>query len=192
MDKSTQQRFWTIRKALSVLTILAGLFFVPVGQAILSDSDAAILIRFYNDVVLPTPAGQYYNAMLVKHSNEMSLLFKDHPERQGKAIEVVQEFIPGMEALLNGQGDTVQITAKQIQLLQAEVDWVASAGSPSLREDIERELERYPLEHFIGMTMSEALEYVNSNFPADLIVEPTSIPVTTTPTTVIPTPSPSP
>lgn len=192
MDKSTQQRFWTIRKALSVLTILAGLFFVPVGQAILSDSDAAILIRFYNDVVLPTPAGQYYNAMLVKHSNEMSLLFKNHPERQGKAIEVVQEFIPGMEALLNGQGDTVQITAKQIQLLQAEVDWVASAGSPSLREDIERELERYPLEHFIGMTMSEALEYVNSNFPADLIVEPTSIPVTTTPTTVIPTPSPSP
>ena len=192
MDKSTQQRFWTIRKALSVLTILAGLFFVPVGQAILSDSDAAILIRFYNDVVLPTPAGQYYNAMLVKHSNEMRLLFKNHPERQGKAIEVVQEFIPGMEALLNGQGDTVQITAKQIQLLQAEVDWVASAGSPSLREDIERELERYPLEHFIGMTMSEALEYVNSNFPADLIVEPTSIPVTTTPTTVIPTPSPSP
>jgi len=192
MDKSTQQRFWTIRKTLSVLTILAGLFFVPVGRAILNDSDAAILMRFYNEVVLPTPAGQYYNAMLWKHSDEMNSLYKNHPEHRGKVIKIIQEFVPGMDTLLNGQGDTVQITAKQIQLIQAEVDWVASAGSPSLREDIERELERYPLQHFIGMTMSEALEYVNANFPADLIVEPTSIPVITTPTTVIPTPSPSP
>ncbi len=192
MDKSPNKRFWTIRKTFSVLAILAGMFFVPVGRAILNDSDAAIVMRFYNEIVLSTPAGQYYNTLLWKHSDEMNSLYENHPEHQGKVIKIIQEFIPGIEALVNGQGDTVQITAKQIQLLQTEVDWVASAGSPSLREDIERELERYPLQHFVGMTMSEALEFVNANFPADLIVEPTSIPFTATPTTVIPTPSPSP
>lgn len=183
MDKSTKQRFWTFSRISSVLAILAGMFFLPVGRAFLNDTDAGILLRFYNEVVLPTPAGQYYNSLLWKHSDEMNLLFKNHPEHQESSIEVIQEFIPGIEALLNGQGDTVQITAKQIRLLQAEVDWVASTASPALREDIERELERYPLEHFIGMTMSEALEYVNANFPPDLIVEPTSTPITATPTT---------
>lgn len=192
MDKSTNQRFWTIRKTLSVLTILAGLFIVPVGRAVLNDSDAAIVLRFYNEVVLPTPAGQYYNAMLWKHSDEMNSLYKNNPDHQEEVIKILHESVPGMEALLNGQGDTVLVTAKQIQLIQAEVDWVASVGSPALREDIERELERYPLEHFIGLTMNEALEYVTSNFPADLIVEPASIPVTATPTTEIPTQSPSP
>lgn len=186
MDTSTNQRFWTIRKTLSVLTILAGLFIVPVGRAVLNDSDAAIVLRFYNEVVLPTPAGQYYNDMLWKHSGEMNLLYENHSEHQEEAIKILQESAPGMEALLNGQGDTVQITAKQIQLIQAEVDWVASTGSPALREDIERELERYPLEHFIGMTMSEALEYVNANFPADLIIEPTATPTTVTPITATP------
>ncbi len=194
MDQSTNQRFWTFSRISSVLAILAGMFFLPVGQAFLNDSDAGILLRFYNKVVLPTPAGQYYNSLLWKHSDEMNMLFKNHPEHQVSSIEVIQKFIPGMEALLNGQGDTVQITAEQVQLLKAEVDWVASVASPSLREEIERELERYPLEHFIGMTMSEALDYVNANFPSDLIVEPTATPITLTPITATPTivsPTPS-
>jgi hypothetical protein len=185
MNKSTKQRF-RVYGNISLLAILAGVFFLPLknGVTLLNDTDAAVLIRFYNEVVLPSPAGHYYDALLLKHFNELGEVYNNDPERQEKAMEIIQEFLPGIKALVNGEGDTVQINAKQVQLLETEVNWLVSAGSPSLREDIERELERYPLEDFIGMTMSEALDHVNTNFPADLIAEPAI-----TPTGAIPTSS---
>jgi hypothetical protein len=139
--------------------------------------------------MLKSPAGQYYEAMFWKHSSEQVQILDDHPEHDEELWRLTRMFVPGLEALLDGKGDTVRITEEQIKGLQAELDWYASVGSPSLREDIEKEQQRFPLENFIGMTMSEALDYMNSSWPPELTAEsimPTEVATQTPQPTPIP------
>ena len=56
-----------------------------------------------------------------------------------------------------------------MESLKAELDWLASVGSSALREDIEREQQRIPLDYFVGMTMSDALDFVNTSWTPDSI-----------------------
>ena len=78
--------------------------------------------------------------------------------------------------MLNGEGDTIQITDEQVESLKAELDWFASVGNSALREDIQKEQQRLPLDAFVGMTMSEALDFINSTWTPDSNVEKTLVP----------------
>jgi hypothetical protein len=50
-------------------------------------------------------------------------------------------------------------------------------GSPLLREDIEREEQRLPLEYFVGMTMNDALDFINTSWTPDALeIEQTFVP----------------
>lgn len=149
-----------------------------------SDAHVGIVLwRVRDEIMQKSPAGQYYEALFWKHSSEQVQIIDDHPEHDEELWRVTRMFIPGLEALLDGKGDTVRITEEQVKSLLAELDWYASVGSPSLREDIKNEQQRYPLENFVGMTMSEALNYINSNWPPGLTAEPTvgPVPVISTP-----------
>ncbi|MBC7876639.1 MAG: hypothetical protein H7Y59_05650 [Anaerolineales bacterium] len=137
-------------------------------RAMLGNTHTAdVLIRFINEIVLKSPAGQYYIDLSWKHTDDLNRIYIDTPdyiEHREKLIHLIQMFTPGMEALLDGQGDTALITKEQINLLKDELSWIASVAGQPLREDIEKEQQRFPLDNFIGMTMSEALEYVNSTW----------------------------
>jgi len=128
-------------------------------------------IAIMNEIMEESPAGLYYEAMFWKHASELEQILEDHPEHYEEFWRVTRMFVPGLEALLDGKGDTVRITEEQVKSLKAELDWYASVGSPSLREDIEKEQQRFPLENFVGMTMSEAWDYINSNWPPGLTAE---------------------
>jgi hypothetical protein len=135
-----------------------------------------VLFRVETEIMQKTPAGQYYESLFWKHNDELMQIHSNSPESSRELMRVTRMFVPGLEALLNGEGDTVQITVEQVESLKAQLDWYASVGGSALREDIQRELQRTPLNAFVGMTMGEALDFINSNWSADSIVEQTLVP----------------
>ena len=137
-----------------------------------------VLLRVEREIMQKTPAGQYYESLFWKHNDELMQIAAQHPENNEEFMRVTRLFIPGLEALLDGDGDTVKITAEQVESLGAELDWLASMGSPTLREDIQKEQQRMPLDLFVGMTMNEALDFINSAWAPDSVVEKTLVPDT--------------
>lgn len=150
---------------------------IDVVQATVSDFHAVVvLFRVENEIMRETSAGRYYESLFWKHNDELMQIHSNYPESSAELMRVTRKFVPGLEALLNGEGDRVQITKEQVESLKAQLDWYASVGSSTLREDIQREQQRTPLDDFVGMTMSEALNFINSNGSSDSLVEKTLVP----------------
>jgi hypothetical protein len=146
-------------------------------QATISDFHAVmVLFRVENEIMRETPAGRYYESLFWKHNDELMQIHSRYPESSRELMRVTRMFVPGLDALLNGDGDTVQITAEQVESLKAQLNWYASVSDSALREDIQREQQRTPLDNFIGMTMTEALDFVNANWSADSSAEQTLVP----------------
>jgi len=170
----------------NLLTAL-GIFLVRVGpvQGDLPEMDmhaVEVMVRVWNEVMPTTPAGQYYQSLAGQHTEEAFQLMMAHPERFEEFWRVADMFIPGLEALVNGKDHPVRITTEQVERLNAQLNWYASLGSQALREDIQREQQRLPLDHFVGMTVSEAWEFINSHWTPDMVVQPTPTPEITPPT----------
>jgi hypothetical protein len=175
--KPIKRSRWVI--VITVLTILSVLILTQVHavRATFSDMHAAmVLLRLETEIMQKTPAGQYYEILFWKHNDELIEITRDYPEHRVEFSRVTRLFIPELEALLDGNGDTVYITPEHMDNLKAELAWFASVGSPALRDDIERELQRFPLDQFIGMTMSEAQDFVNSSWTPDSVIEKSIVP----------------
>ncbi len=141
-----------------------------------------VYLRAEAELMPSTPAGRYYAGLYYKHLPELFKLIDVRPEHNEQLVQAFVLFAPELEALLDGDGDNVHISARHVATLQAELDWYASMGSPSLQEDIQKERERLQLDQFVGMTMTEAWEYINSKWTPEMVVQPapTSVPITPT------------
>ena len=143
------------------MLILIPLFIFGIGKANAAYSKihaANVLLRVESEIMQKSPAGQYYESLFWKHNDELIQIAFSAPEQDIEFWWVTLSFVPGLEALLNGDGNKVKITAEQVRGLKSQLDWLASVGSPSLKEDIQKEEDRFPLESFVGMTMDEALK----------------------------------
>jgi len=168
---------WII--AVTVLAVLSLLFLSQVDavQATFNNMHAfTVLLRVETEIMQKTPAGQYYESLFWKHNDELMQISSSYPENEEEFWRVTRLFIPGLEALLNGEGDAVQITSEQVESLKEELDWLAFVGSPTLREDIQREQQRLPLETLVGMTMNEVLDFINSGWNPESVVAKTLVP----------------
>jgi hypothetical protein len=160
-----------------IVSLVAFLTQIDAVQATFTDMHAAtVLLRLETEIMQKTPAGQYYEVLFWKHNDELIEITRKYPEHRVEFSRVTRMFIPEIEALLDGKGDAVYITPEHIKNLKAEFAWFASVGSPTLQEDIERELQRFPLDQFIGMTMSEAQDLVNSSWIPDSVIEKSIVP----------------
>lgn len=170
----------------SRLTIFSILIFVILVMVVSQSSEVRaavngvhafmVVARVETEIMQKTPAGLYYEGLFWKHNDEVMRISSEHPENINKLRESLLLFIPGLEALVDGKGDTITITAEQVNGLNEQLDWYYSWGSPVLKEDIERERQRLNLDHFIGMTMDEALEYVNITCKPESTVEKMIVP----------------
>jgi len=162
-----------------ILVVLSMLIFTPFDavQATFNNMHATmVMLRVEREIMQKMPAGQYYESLFWKHNDEIMQISFNHPENKEEFWRVTRLFIPGLEALLDGEGDTVQITSEQVESLKAELNWFASVGSPALREDIEKEQQRVPLDSFVGMSMNEALDFINSNWTPDPAIQQFLVP----------------
>lgn len=135
-----------------------------------------VVARVETEIMQKTPAGLYYEGLFWKHNDELMRIMSAHPENTVKLRDDLNLFIPGLEALVDGKGETVVITNEQVNALKEELDWFSYWGSPVLKEDIERERQRIQLDHLVGMTMDQALEYVNTTWMPDSEAEKTIVP----------------
>jgi hypothetical protein len=177
MKKNKKIRFWLIVFAVSGMLIALFISQINKVSAAFDDIHAVyVLLRVEKEIMQKSPAGQYYESLFWKHNDELMKISASYPENNQEFWRVTRMYIPGLEALLDGDGDSIRITEEQVQGLKTELDQIASMGSSVLREDIEKEQERLPLENFIGMTMTEALDYINSTWTPDASVEKAFVP----------------
>jgi hypothetical protein len=176
MKLNTRSRWIIVVTVLAVLSVLL-LTQVDAVRATFSDMHAAmVMLRVEREIMQKMPAGPYYESLFFKHNDEIMQISFNHPENEEEFWRVTRLFIPGLEALLDGEGDTVQITSEQVESLKAELNWFASVGSPALREDIEKEQQRFPLDILIGMSMNEALDFINSSWTPDPAIQQFLVP----------------
>jgi hypothetical protein len=168
---------WMIIFVILLISLAIFLTRVDSVQATLDDMHAAtVLLRVENEIMQKTPAGQYYDSLFWKHADEVGEIMNSHHDHVEVLRHAINVFIPELEALLEGAGDTVYITSEHVKSLEAELNWFASMGSPALREDIQKEQQRFPLDNFVGMTMSKALDFINSSWTPDMVIQQTSVP----------------
>jgi hypothetical protein len=122
-------------------------------------SQAALLYRV-RDEVLNAEGGQYYIDLYYANSAEIADILNAHSELAVQGLDVIDALTPGLEALPDGQGDTVTITDLQVQQSQAFLDSLLPYASPELQQAIASERARRPLENIIGMTMEQAQTYL--------------------------------
>jgi hypothetical protein len=183
MNKTSKRRNWWIVVAGIVMALML-VWFSPLRRPVVALYDMQhsidVFLRFHSETLEKTAAGLYYSDLMMEHGYEQYEILQAHPEHFDEFWHVVELFTPGIEALTDGQGDTVLITEEHINSLKKEWEWESQFASDSMREDIEKELQRFPLETFIGMTFSEVWDSVNANFSPDLaLTTPTPRPVVT-------------
>jgi hypothetical protein len=176
------RRFSKLIFVAALFGILAVLFIkADTAQATFSDMYILhLMYRMESEVLQKTPAGQYYDVLFWGHSYELGQLVAENPGKYEELMDVTRLFVPGFEALLNGTGDTVFITSEQVQKLEAELDWFSLRGSSALKADIEKEKKRLQLDNMIGMTFSDAWQFINAIWipvgPSQFTATPTAVP----------------
>ena len=164
--KHTKLSAWK-RALILAFVALATLFMTNIGtvNAMLTGMHTLYVTwRFEKEVLRATPIGQYYDGLILKHSGEAMQVINAHPEGLDGLERLADLTLPLLEAYLNGKGDETIITVEQMEALQSELDWFHSNGSPDLQAVIEQESNRFPLEQFVGMTVSQAYVHVLVNF----------------------------
>jgi hypothetical protein len=168
---------WIVGFAIFLTSLVV--FFIQADrvQATFSDLHViTVLLRVETEIMQKTPAGQYYESLFWKHNDEVMRIMQAHPEHNAIFLQATRVFIPELDALLEGEGNKAYITSEHIESLRAELDWFSALGSPALQQDIQKEQKRFPLDIFVGMTMNEALDLINSTWTPDTDAEKTLVP----------------
>jgi len=171
---------------ISKLASLSNAYSFIIGNFDRISDQAALLYRVRDEILGNSTEGQRYIDVYYQHSAEIASIMNSHPNIAEQGLDFIDSFTPNLQALLDGQGNTVVITNAQVQEAEAFLDAILPYASNALQQTIAIERLQQPLEQFIGVSMDEALEYVEDGVSAT----PTS---TITPTlTATPTFTPSP
>ncbi len=146
-------------------------------------AQAVLLYRVRDEVLNQTVEGQHYINAYYAHSADLAQIMLSHPDLEEQGLDVVDLFTPNLQALVDGQGSSVTITAEQVQQLQAFLDALLPYASPEFQQAIAEERAQRPLEQLVGLTMDQAWENLNQ--------EPTPTPSPTATVTTTPSPTPT-
>jgi hypothetical protein len=138
---------------------------IPLGQAE-SLTDPAIFGGM-NTLFAASPGGEYYIDLYRDHGSEMGQIGLDDPQLLWYAYGTLQNFLPGLEALVTGQGGNILVTQEMVDDALDIWQRVAAAGSPEVAATINAELARYNnLQDFVGLTFNEWAIAIGVNPPS--------------------------
>ncbi|MBI9051850.1 MAG: hypothetical protein JEZ00_20710 [Anaerolineaceae bacterium] len=163
-----------------LLTIILGLGLLFIAKpdmvkAVLSFRHVVSLFARVNiEIMLPTAYGRYYNDLYWENFDELWQIARENQEVRENINSLMALYIPHIEATLDGRGDEVTITQSQVDQLQALFDELMALSNGELHNDIARELERTPLQDFVGMSMNETLAHIESTWERDFSDQPVS------------------
>jgi hypothetical protein len=100
--------------------------------------------------------GNHYINAYAQHGAEMGQIGLQDPALLWDAYGTLQNFLPGLEALVTGQGDQLVVTQEMVDDALDIWQRLAAAGSPALAATINGELAQYNnLQYFVGLTFDE-------------------------------------
>ena len=109
-----------------------------------------------NRLFSATANGRHFITLYTLHGSEMGQIGLSDPQLTWDAYGALQNFMPGLEAMVSGRGDEVLVTQEMVDDALDIWQRVAAAGSPVLSNAINAELARYNnLQDFVGLTFDE-------------------------------------
>jgi hypothetical protein len=100
--------------------------------------------------------GNHYIIAYAQYGAEMGQIGLQDPALLWDAYGTLQNFLPGLEALVTGQGDQFVVTQGMVDDALDIWQRLAAAGSPPLAATINGELAQYNnLQDFVGLTFAE-------------------------------------
>lgn len=133
------------------------------AREIVRNIDLALLWRVRFEVLGQSPKGLNYIHLFDTYGKEITQILIDHPSMAVESISVLKTWQSNLDAFVNGYGDDVIITDKQIQLVSTYLDHLTQWVSPDLKFVIDMERSITPLETTAGMTMNQAWVYLNQD-----------------------------
>jgi hypothetical protein len=113
-------------------------------------------LRRYRDEVLDTTTtGRYYIELYASHSNDIIRAIAAEPNLAARLFLQREEWISGLDALVNGQGAGFTVTPTMQENLLDLLQSFESAGSPALAAMIAFERSRLRLESIAGLSIQE-------------------------------------
>ena len=131
---------------------------------------ADLLYRVRDEILSATPEGQRLTDLYYAYIPNIIEVLIENPDLSDQSMEILDLFIPSLQALVDGNGDTMTITSEQVNSLQSFLDALVENGDPELRSVILSELENHPIADMAGMTMDQAWTYLN-DFPSTPILD---------------------
>ena len=166
--------FKIIKIRTCLILILAALLLLAVPAAVVTGKDVwstvDLYLRVESELLMPTETGRYYREIFWTHNDELIDLVLANPNFWNESFNLISTFEVGFEALLNGRGSEVVITAEQIAVAEDYYSLLMEIGSPALQRTLHEEATRFPLQSFIGLTMDES---------ATRVLGPQIIPIST-------------
>jgi hypothetical protein len=120
-----------------------------------------------------TPGGHSYIELYRQHGSEMGQIGLEDPQLLWDAFGTLQNFLPGLEALVTGRGDEQVVTQKMVDDALDIWQRLAAVGSPELATVIHDELAQYNnLQDFVGLTFDEWALAIGVNPPPETVYLP--------------------
>lgn len=112
--------------------------------------------RLCSELLPSTPLGQHYLDLGYTHMNRLvRLLWHDETMAQ-QTWQVIDLYSPAVEALLDGKGDSVQITQEMADELLLFLSEMENRADGDLRQIIQEERSKVPWEELVGLTVDQA------------------------------------
>jgi hypothetical protein len=112
-------------------------------------------------IMAGTPIGQHYIDLYYTHDAEIMGLLLGSSALRDQAVDTLTAWQSNLAALVDGEGESVIITAEQVQMVDDFLTALSAVASPHLSQVIAEEWIKLPLpDEFVGMSMKEARELV--------------------------------
>ncbi|MCB0115851.1 MAG: peptidase M4 family protein [Caldilineaceae bacterium] len=125
------------------------------------------------DQLLTGEAGLHYRTLYEAHTGRISYLLITNGAQRASGGEILKQVTPGLDKLMDGDGDEVIIEAATVEDVLAFLTQLAeddlAKGDGELAATIEEEMRRIDWDHLVGMTYDEAWTYIQSRTNVNLI-----------------------
>ncbi len=112
--------------------------------------------RLCSEILSSTPLGQHYLDLGYTHMHSLArLLWYDQTMAQ-QTWHVIDLYSPAVEALLDGKGDTVEISQEMVEELLLFLSEMEDRADDEIKRIIQEERSKVPWQELVGLTAREA------------------------------------
>jgi len=128
-----------------------------------------------DELLSKSVVGQHYRDLYYNYTAQINLMLLFHSDLRGQGANLLRVFTPGMNDLVNADGDEVVTAAMVSAVDQYLADLKTQAledGYTDLATKIEREQTRLDLAQLVGKSFAEAWEYINATVQVEELFIP--------------------